>query len=131
MYICYCPLRDPNWNKNIVLYCIVLLIFTHDLWFSNIVTLRLTTNASLEYVCKHFVDQFSGGICLFFSEMWSTSVFVVFNSWNSSSLQGKILIYELSPFYRTWGDLEEISKYDIILLWKLKKKYEINQMSYY
>ena len=24
MYICYCPLRDPNWNKNIVLYCIVL-----------------------------------------------------------------------------------------------------------
>ena len=25
MYICYCPLRDPNWNKNIVLYCIVLL----------------------------------------------------------------------------------------------------------
>ena len=23
MYICYCPLRDPNWNKNIVLYCIV------------------------------------------------------------------------------------------------------------
>ena len=21
MYICYCPLRDPNWNKNIVLYC--------------------------------------------------------------------------------------------------------------
>jgi hypothetical protein len=60
--------------------------------------------------------------------MWSTSVFVVFNSWNSSSLQGKILIYELSPFYRTWGDLEEISKYDIILLWKLKKKYEITQI---
>ena len=26
MYICYCPLRDPNWNKNIVLYCIVLFI---------------------------------------------------------------------------------------------------------
>ena len=28
MYICYCPLRDLNWNKNIlysiVLYCIVL-----------------------------------------------------------------------------------------------------------
>ena len=23
MCICYCPLRDPNWNKNIVLYCIV------------------------------------------------------------------------------------------------------------
>ena len=23
LYICYCPLRDPNWNKNIVLYCIV------------------------------------------------------------------------------------------------------------
>ena len=23
MYICYCPLRDPNWNKNIVLYCII------------------------------------------------------------------------------------------------------------
>ena len=23
MYICYCPLRDPNWNKYcIVLYCI-------------------------------------------------------------------------------------------------------------
>ena len=22
MYICYCPLRDPNWNK--ILYCIVL-----------------------------------------------------------------------------------------------------------
>ena len=21
--ICYCPLRDLNWNKNIVLYCIV------------------------------------------------------------------------------------------------------------
>ena len=21
MYICYCPLRDPNWNK--ILYCIV------------------------------------------------------------------------------------------------------------
>ena len=24
MYICYCPSRDLNWNKNIVLYCIVL-----------------------------------------------------------------------------------------------------------
>ena len=22
MYICYCPLRDPNWNK--ILYCIVI-----------------------------------------------------------------------------------------------------------
>ena len=28
MYICYCPLRDPNWNKNIVLYCIV--VMPHD-----------------------------------------------------------------------------------------------------
>ena len=29
MYICHCPLRDPNWNKNIVLYCIVLYCIVH------------------------------------------------------------------------------------------------------
>ena len=31
MYICYCPLRDPNWNKKycIVLYCIVLLFMLY------------------------------------------------------------------------------------------------------
>ena len=27
MYICYCPLRDPNWNK--ILYCIVLYCYSN------------------------------------------------------------------------------------------------------
>ena len=27
MYICYCPLRDLIWNKNIVLYCIFIVLY--------------------------------------------------------------------------------------------------------
>ena len=57
MYICYCPLRDPNWNKNIVLYCIVLYcckqaIMDVNMSFKSVLAISVCTYDVNKHLCN-------------------------------------------------------------------------------
>ena len=55
MYICYCPLRDLNWNKNIVLYCIGSRIPVNPSFYVYIILKELDTIASNHNSLKKIV----------------------------------------------------------------------------
>ena len=57
MYICYCPLRDPNWNK--ILYCI-------EACFSNRHDLNTDlNNLSTKILSKHCISkEINSVVCL-------------------------------------------------------------------